>query len=396
MLIILLLIMGGALYEMPKYYKDSEVWSAKAAMPWGVMVPTYAYFALVATGTSTLNAIYTVFGYRGPDETFKKVIKHLIWFSLITLIPAWTPILSDLGRLDHFTWMIKGFNAFSRIAWMGALYGFFLIMILIELVFHIRLDAMDKDRKKLLEGSALALTISVLTLIADISLDGNLGSVFGASTGTPAWSGAYAPILFVVLAVLLGAAWDTIYLLGVYGLRKSLTREIKRFISKIYSYAIIITIPIIGFILSWEAITSYDYPPRWEFFKVLTSGHFGPEFWGIVVFLGLIVTYIIAIAGYELRSLGATVVAGLILIFSGYTFVYDFVIGGQIARLSFQNLDNMNPYYIRFWPYSYHWGIPELAVLTGGIALWFFLLILGEVLLPLEEGEKPKHLWIFR
>jgi Ni/Fe-hydrogenase subunit HybB-like protein len=388
--------MGGALYMMPKYYRDAEVWSGKAAIPWGIMVPTYAYFALIATGTSTLNALYTVFGYKGPNRAFEKVLKHLIWFSLITLIPAWTPILSDLGRLDHFLSMITGFNPSSRIAWMGALYVFFFIMVLIELVFHIRLDAMDEERKKILEGSALALTISILTLIADLALDGNLGSVFGASTGVPAWSGAYVAVLFVILAILMGAAWDTLFLLGVYGLRGQLTRDIKEFIAKIYSYTMLVTIPATGFVLSWEAITSLDYPMRWEFFRVLTSGHLGAEFEWIVIFLGFIVTYLIAIAAYKLRSATITAIASLILVFAGYALVYDFVIGGQVARLSFGGLDNINPYHIRFWPYHYHWGVPELSVLTGGIALWLFLLILGEILLPLEEGEKPKHLWIFR
>jgi hypothetical protein len=395
-LIIMLLIMGGALREAPLYYRDVEVWKTKAAIPWGVMVPTYAYFALIATGTSTLNAIYTVFGYRGPNETFKKVIKHLMWLSLITLIPAWTPILSDLGRLDHFMWMIKGFNPSSRIAWMGALYVFFFIMILIELIFHIRLDAMEEERKKMLERGAAALTISILTLIADLSLDGNLGSVFGASTGVPGWVGAYMAVLFVVLAVLLGAAWDTLYIIGVYGFRGNLTKDIKDFVSKIYSYTMLIAIPVVGFILTWEAITSISYPPRWEFIKVLTSGHIGAEFKWIVILFGFIITYLIAIPAYKLNSPTATAVASLILVFAGYTLVYDIVMGAQIARLSYQGLNSINPYHVKYWPFSYHWGAPELTVLTGGLALWVFLLIAGELVLPLEEGEKPKHLWIFR
>jgi Ni/Fe-hydrogenase subunit HybB-like protein len=62
-------------------------------IPWGLLVPGYVFFALMATGSSIVNSIYTVFGYKGPNGEYEKIIKLGVWFSLITIVPAWIMIL---------------------------------------------------------------------------------------------------------------------------------------------------------------------------------------------------------------------------------------------------------------------------------------------------------------
>jgi Ni/Fe-hydrogenase subunit HybB-like protein len=58
-------------------------------IPWGLLIPGYVFFALMATGSSIVNSIYTVFGYKGPNGEYEKIIKLGVWFSLITIVPAW-------------------------------------------------------------------------------------------------------------------------------------------------------------------------------------------------------------------------------------------------------------------------------------------------------------------
>ncbi len=65
-------------------------------IPWGLLVPGYVLFALMATGSSIENSIYTVFGCNGPNGEYEKIIKLGVWFSLITIMPAWIMILLDL------------------------------------------------------------------------------------------------------------------------------------------------------------------------------------------------------------------------------------------------------------------------------------------------------------
>ena len=33
------------------------------------------FFALMATGSSIVNSIYTVFGYKGPNGEYEKIVK---------------------------------------------------------------------------------------------------------------------------------------------------------------------------------------------------------------------------------------------------------------------------------------------------------------------------------
>ncbi len=399
--LLIIIIIVIAFTEIPKYYTSAEIWSGKAIIPWGILVPSYVYFALASTGSSIINSLYTVFGYKGRDKGFEKVIKHGVWFSLITIIPAWTMIIMDLGRPDHFMHMITGFNVYSRIAWMGALYAFFALMLLIELIYFIRADV----NAKLREWKALELTIAILVLFATIAVHSNLGEVFGSSTGVPGWYGPHVGAYFIASAVLIGAAWQALYYTAIYGSKGQLTQELKNFINTTYNKIYLIGIPSLYFFVIWMFMTAYYYPPAWEQIKQLLHGEFSKEFYIAEVLFMLIIAYLLSIAGYKLANilptaaLATTLTTSIILIVGGYISKIDFILSGEIARLKYTSesmLGPMNPYYIRFGWYHLHISAPEASVVIFAVSIWLFLLLLGELVLPLERGEKPKHLWIFR
>ncbi len=404
----LVIVIAVSAAYLPKYYHTYEVWQDRDAIPWGLLVPSYVYFALASTGSSIVNSLYTVFGYKGERKGFEKVIKHGVWFSLITIIPAWIMIILDLGRADHFTWMIKGFNVESRIAWMGVLYSFFFLMLLIELVYFIRADA----NPRLKEWKAAELTIAILVLFATIAVHSNLGEVFGCSTGVPGWYGSHVGAYFIASAVLIGAAWQAFYYTIIYSLKGGLSgdkvfeagetglnNDLRAFITKTYNLIFLVGIPTLGFFELWNAIAAYYYPPAWAAFKQLLYGEFKADYWIIEIGFGLIVSTILAIYGYLRRSLAATFVNAIILILAGYVSKIDFIIAGQIGRLAFSYgglTNNLNPYHVRFWPYHFEVPTSEAMMLVLAVSIWLLLLTLGEVLLPLERGEPPKRWWVFR
>lgn len=90
LLIALIIGFAIALYG----YMVKEVY----VIPWGLVVVGYTFFALVATGSSIVNSLFTVFHYRGPDGILEKVIKYGVWFSLASIVPAWILILLDLAK----------------------------------------------------------------------------------------------------------------------------------------------------------------------------------------------------------------------------------------------------------------------------------------------------------
>jgi len=400
-LLFLVIVVIIAASYLPKYYHSYEVWQDKDAIPWGLLVPSYVYFALASTGSSIVNSLYTVFGYKGEKNGFEKVIKHGVWFSLITIIPAWTMIILDLGRADHFTAMLTGFNIKSRIAWMGVLYSFFFLMLLIELVYFIRSEVNDK----LKHWKALELTIAVLVLFATIAVHSNLGEVFGASTGVPAWYGPHVGAYFIASAVLIGSAWQAFYFSIVYGFKKNggmpgfTFDQFKEFVVKTYNLIFIVGIPVLLFFIVWNIIVAYYYPPAWEGYKQVLFGEFKYEFWIVEIGFGIVVAFFLAIYAYLKRSFKLTFLNSIILILAGYVSKFDFIISGEIGRLSFSYgglTNNLNPYYVRFWPYELHIGLEEKMMLVLAVSIWLILLTLGELLLPLEKGEKPRRLWVLR
>ncbi len=395
LLLLIVLIVAGA-YYLTDYYHSYEPWQTKDAIAWGLLVPSYVYFALASTGSSIINSLYTVFGYKGKEyEGFPEIIKHGVWFSLITIIPAWTMIILDLGRADHFTAMLTSFNYESRIAWMGVLYSFFFLMLLIELIYFIRSEV----NEKLKHWKAAELTIAILVLFATIAVHSNLGEVFGSSTGVPGWYGPHVGAYFIASAVLIGSAWQLFYITTVLSFKGMLAENIKRFFVKTYNLIFIIGIPTLGFFVIWNIIAAYYYPPAWEMYKMLLFGEFKKEFWIAEVGVGIFLAFIIAIYAYLKNSLVWTYINSILLILAGYISKFDFVISGQIARLSFHYgglTNNLNPYYVRFWPFHYEIGTPEKMMVVLAVSIWLFLLTLGEVLLPLEKGEKPRRWWVFK
>lgn len=403
-LIILIVILIVTGIEYPKYYKETEPWMAKDPFPWGLFVPSYVFFALAATGASLVNSTHTIFGYRDPDGQFERVIKQGTWFAIAMVIPAWIMIITDLGRPDHFMSIFLSFNIHSRIAWMGLLYTLFFLVLVVELIHLIRHEVhTESDVKTVKKMKTAELIVALIAggfaVMVDLNLDYNLGEVFGSSTGVPAWYGAHAGIFFIVSAALIGASLEAIFLATYYWLKGELDGKLSNFIAKIFNSAIMIATATLFILVIWMAVVAYYYPPAWEMYKILLYGHRKAEFWGLQFGLGIIVTFFLAAYAYVKRNLPLTYITSIIAAIGAYTGLYLFIIGGQEARLSFHYgglIENLNPYYVHFGPQHYSAGTPEKLLVIFAITLGIFLLSLGELLLPLEKGEKPKHLWIFK
>ncbi len=399
-LVIIIAVTGGLF--LPKYYKETEPWMAKDPIAWGLFVPSYVFFALASTGSSVVNSLYTIFGYKGPKNGFEKVIKQGVWFSIAMVIPAWLMIIMDLGRPDHFLAIFLSFNLMSRIAWMGLLYTIFFIILVIELIHLIRHSGHveESTMKKIKTGELIAaLVAGGFAIMVDLNLDYNLGQVFGSSTGVPAWYGAHVGILYIVLAVAIGASLEAWFLTILYGVKGGLDDAVKTLLTRVFTAVIMIATATLFIMTIWMILTAYYYPPAWEMMKHLLYGEFRGEFLGLTFILGIIVSFFIAAYAYRVRSLPAALVSAFLLALGSYSYLYSFIIGGQIARLSFHYgglTNNLNPYYVRFWPYTYHAGTPEKCLVVMAIMIGLLLLTIGEIVLPLEKDEAPRRLWIFK
>ncbi|MGC8593904.1 MAG: NrfD/PsrC family molybdoenzyme membrane anchor subunit, partial [Nitrososphaeria archaeon] len=76
------------------------------------------------------------------------------------------------------------------------------------------------------------------------------------------------------------------------------------------------------------------------------------------------------------------------------------IIGGFMSKYSLIVLpQELRPYVwltLQISNFSYFPPTGLLMMFIGACILWPSLYALGALIFPLEEGEKPKHLWIFK
>ena len=165
-----------------------------ASIPWGLLVPSYVFFALAATGSSLVNSIFTVFNVK----RFKPIVKRGVWLSLMLIIPAVIFIILDLGRWTQAYNLYLLFNLSSRVGWMGWLYIAFVLYLFMELIVVIREEYMPKWAP---------LVMGILVLAATLAVHTNLGALFGAVAAKPLWSNHLLPLHFIVSALMAGATF---------------------------------------------------------------------------------------------------------------------------------------------------------------------------------------------
>jgi len=107
-IVLLVALIGVGIYGAYRVVVRDEA----ASIPWGLLVPSYVFFALAATGSSLVNSIFTVFGV----QRFRPIIKRGIWLSLMLVIPAVIFIIIDLGRSYQMYNLYLFFHPSSRMA----------------------------------------------------------------------------------------------------------------------------------------------------------------------------------------------------------------------------------------------------------------------------------------
>ncbi|MEL9990217.1 MAG: NrfD/PsrC family molybdoenzyme membrane anchor subunit [Thermoproteus sp.] len=378
---VLLLVVGSALAWLGYLGRTAE------EIPWGLLVPGYVYFALMATGSSIVNSIYTVFGYAGPNKEYEKIIKLGVWFSLITIVPAWIMILLDLrsplSAVNIFIHTQGGFSLFfqyrSGITWMATLYMLFALTLLIELIYFIRSEV----SQRLKAMKSLELGIALAVLVVTVVLHSNLGQVFGNVAAVPGWYGPHMALYFIASAIVIGAAGQALFI-GAF----SRTLGIREFVARYYGRILMIGLPVLAFIKGWMVINSWYNPASWEAYRLITSS---PNFYIFEIGLLLILPFALAVLAYYKKNLPLALLAAVFVVVAGFVDKYDLLIEPQYAHISYSLSEWAGVGSIHYTP-----SASQIEIAVGSVLIYIALLTLGVLLLPLRPGEKPKVLYIFK
>lgn len=338
---------------------------------WGSLVAVYTAFALMASGSTIVNSIYAVFGYRGPREELAGIIRPGALFSLATLIVAFLVIAADATRPWNFWKTYLYLNPESRIGWMIVIYTLLLVLLVVELA----LLARRAHLAEVPRGLKLSeFVVATLALITTISAASNLAQAFGTIVAVPAWFGAHLAPYFIGIAVLLGASGQVLFIsLSLRG-----KTEYKQFLARYYSFIFAIMLPILAFFVAWNVITAF-YGPAWLTYSELVKGAYSAGFWA-VIFLGIVLPFALAVYSFAKRNVVTTLVASVLVIATGVYHLYLQIVVHQLK--TFEELAGV----VRTVTYNVTGA--EVLVIVGAVLLWPALYALGARLLPILSRER--------
>ena len=125
-----LLLVTGVVVGLVGFFVGHEhVYNVSREVPWGLMISTYAFFAITSTGLCLLAAISHVFG----GNRLAPLANRMVWLSLITILSAFVVIGMEIASPWRMAiYNIISPNITSNIWWMGTLYGMALGFMLLE------------------------------------------------------------------------------------------------------------------------------------------------------------------------------------------------------------------------------------------------------------------------
>jgi molybdopterin-containing oxidoreductase family membrane subunit len=354
-LLMLVAGVGAGLYAF--YAGHHHVYNNTREMPWGILISSYAFFAITSTGLCLLAAISHIFG----GNKIAPLANRMVWLSLITIIAGFTLIgleLESPWRMAIYN--ITSPNLTSNIWWMGTLYGLAVGFILVE--FFLILTKQYK----------IAVTLGVLGALAEVAANTNLGAVFATLSGRPFWYGAQLPVYFLTCAFMSGAAAAILFTHYAYKMRNeemdTATFKGVQAAGKVLTLLLFL----VGVATAWRFISFYVGGT--EVGRIasdaLISGPLATNFWIFEIAIGIIFPLAL-LAVTKLNSLPAMSLAALMTLVGQFFSRYDLVVAGQLVP-QYNGID-MSPNYFSYIP-----SVSELLVTMAGIGLVGAAFILGE------------------
>ncbi|OKY76581.1 MAG: polysulfide reductase NrfD [Desulfobulbaceae bacterium DB1] len=346
---------GAGLYGF--YAGHHNVYNNTREMPWGILISSYAFFAITSTGLCLLAAISHIFG----GNKLAPLANRMVWLSLITIIAGFTLIgleLESPWRMAIYN--VTSPNMTSNIWWMGTLYGLAVGFMFVE--FFLILTRQYK----------LAVTLGVLGALAEVAANTNLGAVFATLSARPYWYGAQLPVYFLACSFMSGAAAAILFTHYAYKMRNEQMNEAT--FTGVQSAAKVLTLMLflVTVATTWRTITFYvgGTEAGREAASALLSGPLATNFWVFEVCIGLLFPLAI-LAMTKMKSLPAMSAAALMVLVGQFFSRYDLVVAGQLVP-QYAGWDKLPNYF------SYVPSVSEIMVTMAGLGVVGAAFILGE------------------
>ncbi len=355
-----ILFIAGVAFGIHSVYIEGSrhAYGTSREVPLAMLIATYAFFVIISTGLCMVSSIGHIFGVA----SFQPIAKRAVLLSVITICSGFLVIgleLENPFRLAIYLFLSPNFT--SNIWWMGVLYSFEVVLLIIEFI----LLMLDRHRASTVAG--------LLGIIFGIAAISNLGGVFAMLNGREFWYGSYLPIFFIASAVLMGSAAVVFFTVIAHWVRREplgvAIRESLAAVSRLAG----LMLAVVMFLTVWRMVTlTVGGTHEAMVYKAFVSGAFAFNFWVYEVALGMIIPFILLVLTRG-RSVGVSFVAASLIIFCAFFMRLDMVVAGQIVPMYWE-LGVKE--YSRLNAYAPTWH--EIFVVLGGVGLSGAAFLLGE------------------
>lgn len=353
----LLAILGVSAGLYAFYAGHHTMYNNTREMPWGILISSYAFFAITSTGLCLLAAVSHIFG----GNKLAPLANRMVWLSIITIISAFTIIGVEIENPHRMLiYNILSPNLTSNIWWMGTLYGMAVGFMLLEFFLI------------LIKQYKLAVTLGVLGALAEVAANTNLGAVFATLSGHPFWYGSQLPVYFLCSAFMSGAAAAILFTNMAFKIRNREIDSVTMAGMQSAGKVLTLTLFLICVATAWRYISFFVGGAEGGRVAAmaLISGPLAVNFWVFEICIGLAFPLGL-LAMTKLKSAPAMTLAASMTLVGQFFSRYDLVVAGQLVP-HFSGWDNLPTYF------SYVPSVSEMMVTFGGFGVVGATFLLGE------------------
>jgi Ni/Fe-hydrogenase subunit HybB-like protein len=328
---------------------------------WSLMIVMYPYITGFVAGSFIVTSLHTLFGKR----EFEPVARLALATSFCFLAVAALPLTLHLGHPERGWYVLATPHFSSAMAGFGLLYGFYLLVLSLEVWFVHRREIVDaaagsRGAKRALytalalgsfdtSPEALAIDARAVRILAAIGLPaacmlhGYVGFIFGAIKANPWWSTPLMPIIFLLSAAVSGIALLLVLYLATSRLgRRPVVRETVEAMARWLWFFLIITVTLE---LLEIVVLAYEKSDAWHIISPLLTTRLEFSFISMQMIVGSLVPFILLAVVVTMdrylhervRNTLSAVAAALLLV-QVFSMRWNVVIGGQLLSKSLRGL----------------------------------------------------------
>ncbi len=354
---LILVVLGLGCGVSAFIFGHENVYNNTREVPWGLLISTYAFWAITSTGLCIYAAISHIFG----GTRMAIVSNRMVWMSIICILGAFATIGVEIASPHRMLlYNVISPNPTSNIWWMGTLYGLAVGCMIVEFF-------------GIVTGLAkIAVVLGTMGAVAEVLANSCLGGVFATLPSRPYWYGGQLPIYFLTAAFLSGAAATVLFNYLAYRIRNTKMSEDVKMGLKSAGKAMALVLILYSVATFWRLIMYFVGGSELGRIaaEALISGPLSINFWVIEVFIGLLIPLML-ITLSRLQNVGMMALAGFLILVGQFIARYDLVAAGLLVpgTLGWDNA----PTYFNYVPSFF-----EMAVVAGSVSLVAFGFLLGE------------------